>query len=73
MTKSGTVTFNGTTYTVYSYTFTSGALTDYTKVIFNSGSNGTAQTNDLVVQAGANCYLNNWDGNYEATQFIYIP
>jgi hypothetical protein len=73
MTKGGTVTYNGVTYTVYSYTFTSGALTDYSKVIFDSGSNGTAQTEDLLVQAGANCYLNNWDDNYLATQFIYFP
>ena len=73
MTKGGTVTYNGTTYTVYSYTFTSGSLTDYQKVIFNNGSDAQ-QTKDLAVQAGANCYLNNYDtGNYLVTQFIYIP
>ena len=73
MTKGGTVTYNGTTYTVYSYTFTSGSLTDYQNVIFNNGSDAQ-KTEDLTVQAGANCYLNNYDtGNYEATQFIYIP
>jgi hypothetical protein len=73
MTSIGTVSYNGTTYTIYSYTFTSGSLSDYTGVIFDSGTNGTAKTNDLAVQAGANCYFNNYDTNYETTQFIYIP
>ena len=73
MTKGGTVTYKGTTYTVYSYTFTSGKLTDYTNVIFNNGSDAQ-KTKNLTVQAGANCYLNNYDtANYEVTQFIYIP
>ena len=73
MTKGGTVTYNGTTYTVFSYTFASGSLSDYTNVIFNNGSDAQ-KTKDLLVQAGANCYLNNYDtANYEATQFIYIP
>lgn len=73
MTKGGTVTYNGTTYTVFSYTFTSGSLSNYTNVIFDNGSDAQ-KTLDLDVQSGANCYLNNYDtANYEVTQFIYIP
>ena len=73
MTKGGTVTYAGTTYTVYSYTFSDDSLSNYGKVIFNSGSSGTAQTLNLTVHTG-NCYLNNYDtANYEDTGFIYIP
>lgn len=74
MTKEGTVTYKGSTYTVYSYTFASGRLTDYEKVIFNSGTSGNAQnSNGTLVLSGVNCYINDYDSNFEATEFIYVP
>jgi hypothetical protein len=67
MTKGGTVTYNGVTYTVYSYTFASGSLTDYTCVIFDSGTNATQKTDDITVLAGVYCYYNAYDSNFLAT------